>query len=87
MCDEDFDMKNCVVVDAPWVKGIGRDVQLKLSYRVIEYFGEIGERLDLPPERIMEIYLRHIADTEFSIPIHTPAADDETGATAVGDSL
>nr|WP_315219285.1 hypothetical protein [uncultured Duganella sp.] len=87
MCDEDFDMKNCVVVDAPWVKGVGRDVQLKLSHRVIEYFSGIGERLDLPPERIMEIYLRHIVDTEFNIPIHMPAADDETGATAVGDSL
>ena len=87
MCDEKFDMKNCVVVDAPWTKEIGREVLLKLSHRVIEYFGEIGGGLSLPPERIMEIYLRHIADTGFKIPIHMPAADDETETTAVGNSL
>lgn len=87
MCDEKFDLKNCVLVDVPWVKGIGRELQLKLSHRVIEYFGGIGDGLDLPPERVMEIYLRHIADTGVHIPIHRPAADDQTEITAVGDSL
>ena len=87
MCDEEFDVKNCVAVDAPWVKGIGRDVQLKLSHRVIEYFGGIGGRRDLPPEHIMEIYLRHIADTGFRIPIHIPTDDGKPEPAAVGDSL
>ena len=87
MCDEEFDVKNCVAVDAPWVNAIGRDVQLKLSHGVIEHFARIGYGLDLPAERIMEIYLRHIADTDFRIPIHMPADDDETEPAAVGDSL
>ncbi|HWW70934.1 MAG TPA: hypothetical protein VN089_13415 [Duganella sp.] len=82
MCDEDFDVKNCVVIDTPWVKAIGRDVQLKLAHRVIEYFGRIGDGLGLPPEHVMEIYLRHIADTGIHIPIHMPAADEEAETTA-----
>lgn len=86
MSDEDFDLKNCVLVDAPWVKGIGREVQLKLSHRVIAYFAGIGQGLDLPPERVMEIYLRHIADTGFKISIETPV-DEEIAPAAVGNSL
>ena len=87
MCDENFDINKCVVVDAPWVKHIGRDVHLKLSHGVIEYFSKLGGELDLPPERVMEIYLRHIADTGFHIPIHVPVADEESEPAAVGDSL
>ena len=87
MCDEKFDMTNCVMVDAPWTREIGREVLLKLSHRVIDYFGRIGDRLDLPPEHVMEIYLRHIAETGIHIPIQVPAADDETETAAVGDSL
>ena len=87
MCDEDFDMKNSIAVDAPWVNAIGRDVHLKLSHRVIEHFARIGHGLDLPAERVMEIYLRHIADTGFRIPIHMPTDDDEPEPAAVGDSL
>lgn len=87
MCDEDFDINNWVVVDAPWVKAIGREVQLKLSHRVIEYFGRLGDEVGLPPEHVMEIYLRHIADNGVHIPIHTPALDAHPEATPVGDSL
>lgn len=83
MCEQEFDINNCVVLAHPLARPVGADIELKLSHTVIRYFKEIGVEHGLSPERTMELYLRFIADTGFKIKIDEPMADDESKA-AIG---
>lgn len=86
MCDEELDLSQCVFLPFPHPEKIGRKLTLGLSHGAIAYFKEIGDDLGLPAERIMEIYLRHAADTGYKIDIDIPSISQKNRLAEVVDS-
>ncbi len=87
MCNDELDLSKCVPVANHFAEQIGREMTIGLAHDVIDYFKQIGDEVGLPPERMIETYLRHIARAKYKVTIDMPVADDETATTAVGDSL
>lgn len=87
MCKDKLDLSKCVPVENHFARQIGRELTIGLSHDAISYFKQIGDEVGLAPERVIETYLRDIARTGYKVAIGTSAADDETEAAAVGNSL
>ena len=87
MCNDELDLSKSVPVANHFARQIGRELTIGLSNDAVNYFKQIGDEVGLPPERVIETYLRHIARANYKVTIEMPATDDETEATAVGDSL
>ncbi|MGV7209223.1 hypothetical protein ACLB1G_15355 [Oxalobacteraceae bacterium A2-2] len=69
MNEEDLDLSTCAAVPHPVAKIMGRPVHIGLANSVIDYFDRIGAEVGLPAERVMELYLRHMAYTGYRLSI------------------
>lgn len=87
MCNDELDLSKSVPIDNHFVTQVGRQLTIGLSHDVIDHFRRIGEEVGLPPERVIETYLRHIAHTQYKVAIETPLSQDETEPAVVGNSL
>lgn len=87
MCTDELDLSKSVPIDNHFATQVGRQLTIGLSHDVIDHFRQIGEEVGLPPERVIETYLRHIARTQYKVTIETPSLQDETDPAAIGDSL
>jgi hypothetical protein len=85
MCDEELDMSRYEYSEAETQRlraMMGREVTIGMAHSHIEYFGKIGAEYGLSAERVMAIYLRHMAYSAYKVNIDLPKV-----AESVGDSL
>ncbi|PHV08549.1 hypothetical protein CSQ96_03095 [Janthinobacterium sp. BJB412] len=77
MCDEidevDLsDRSRWKEIPNPFFERLTREIAFRLDHDTIAYFQAIGDEFGLSAERIMAIYLRHIAYTGHRIEIDLP---------------
>jgi len=49
----------------PYVKRLKQQVTIRLEKETIEYFKKIAEDIDIPYQKLINLYLRDCADKEF----------------------
>lgn len=85
MCDE-FDVSQMLAVPNFYAEQLTRDLTVGLDHDTIAYFQAIGDEFGLSAERIMAIYLRHIAYTGHRIEIDLPKKGAAQKKSAVSSS-
>ena len=71
MCD-DMNIAKMVGVPNHFVDKLTKEITFRLDHHSIAYFQAIGDEIGLPAERVMNLFLRNIAYTRYSIPIEGP---------------
>ena len=85
MCEQEFEVADTVTTPNPYAQLIGRELNIGLAHGVIDYFQRIGDEFGLPAEHVMEIYLRHMAYTNYKVAIDLPRNGRRESAAAVAD--
>lgn len=69
MNDTELSVDQLVPTPNPFSARFGRDVTLRLHQEVVDYFATLGRDAGWTPEMMIELYLRNIAQSGYTIPL------------------